>query len=134
MVPAARKNPPKGEDAERKSVAPGRGLRCFKCNGRGHKYVDCLLRNKTHCETPSHDSARSSAVHATQTGTQETLEDRSLRLQEELAEVEYQRMAQAYAGVDTVTGAVGPLYYSKVEIEGTEVEAMINTGSLATCG
>ena len=126
--PGSQKEPPKGEDAERKSAAPGRGLCCFKCNGRGHKYVDCPLHNKTHRETPGQDSARSLAVHATQTGTQETLEDRSLRLQEELAEVEYQRMAQAYAGVDTVTGAVGPLYYSKVEIEGTEVEAMIDTG------
>ena len=35
-------------------------------------------------------------------------------------------------GVDTVAGAVGPLYYCNVNIAGEPVEAMVDTGSSAT--
>ena len=53
-------------------------------------------------------------------------------LQEELISIEYERLSQAYAGVDSVTGAVGPLFYAEVIIENTPVNAMIDTGSSAT--
>ena len=36
------------------------------------------------------------------------------------------------AGVDEVTGALGPLYFAKVTIEGTPVDDMIDPGSSAT--
>ena len=54
------------------------------------------------------------------------------RLQEELTSIEYQKMSSAYAGIDSITGAVGPLFYAEVMIESTLVRAMIDTGSSAT--
>ncbi len=39
---------------------------------------------------------------------------------------------QTEVGVDQVTGAIGPLYYAQVKIEGTPVEAMIDPGSSAS--
>ena len=65
----------------------------------------------------------------------ETLEDQCLRLQEERTAAEHDKMSsdyQSHAGVDRVTGAVGPLFYANVVIEGTPVEAMIDPRSFAT--
>ena len=48
---------------------------------------------------------------------------------------EHEKMSrdyQTYAGVDKVTGALGPLYYAKVDIEGVPVEGMVDPGSSAT--
>ena len=121
--------PARGEDSrDQRGLARGSGPRCFKCGSRGHKLATCPQRGRPR-EAPGREQATSSAITV---APGETLEDRSRRLQEELVDVEYQRMAQAYAGVDSVTGAVGPLYYAEVTIESTPVEAMIDTGSSAT--
>ena len=48
---------------------------------------------------------------------------------------EFARMSYCYethVKVDQIVGAVGPLCYALVEIEGQEVEAMVDTGSSAT--
>ena len=48
---------------------------------------------------------------------------------------ELARMSAEYkacAEVDKVVGAVGPLYYASVEVEGVPTEAMIDPGSSAT--
>jgi len=39
---------------------------------------------------------------------------------------------QTYAGVDIVTGAIGPLFYARVMVEGMAVEALLDPGSSAT--
>ncbi len=68
-------------------------------------------------------------------GEPESFERRSQRLQDELAQVELQRMLTAYPGyleVDAVSGAVGPLFYSEVKVAGQPVRALIDTGSSAT--
>ncbi len=68
-------------------------------------------------------------------GEPESLESRSQRLQDELAQVELQRMSTAYRGyleVDAVSGAVGSLFYSEVKVAGQPVRALIDTGSSAT--
>ena len=48
---------------------------------------------------------------------------------------EWQRMNEDYrslVGVDEVTGALSPLYFAKVTIEGTPVDGIIDPGSSAT--
>ena len=65
-------------------------------------------------------------------GQADTLEDQRRILQEELISIKYERLSQAYAGVDSVTGAVGSLFYAEVMIENMPVNAMIDIGSLAT--
>ena len=64
-----------------------------------------------------------------------SLSERCERLRQEWAAAERQRMSEDYrslAGVDEVTGALGPLYFAKVTIEGTPVDGMIDPGSSAT--
>ena len=71
----------------------------------------------------------------TASGSGESLDAKCARLHEELAVAEHQRLLSSYVaspGVDMVSGAVGPLYYAKVEAEGTMVSAMIDPGSSAT--
>ena len=56
-------------------------------------------------------------------------------MRDELASAEIERMSaeyQACAGVDQVVGAVGPLYYAYVGIEGIPTEARVDPGSSAT--
>lgn len=65
----------------------------------------------------------------------EPLSERCERLRQEWAAAERQRMSEDYcssAGVDEVTGALGPLYFAKVTIEGTPVDGMIDPGLSAT--
>ncbi len=93
-----------------------------------------------HKGLPSEATGRRSNVQVTtstvSTGekTEESLEERCQRLQEELAAAELQRMTTAYAAsqeVDTVTGErLGPLFYSEVP-PGVPVRALIDTGSSA---
>ncbi len=61
--------------------------------------------------------------------------DRCQRLQQEWVEAEFNRMAGLYspgASVDTVKGALGPLWYATVQIAGTPVAALVDTGSSTT--
>ena len=65
----------------------------------------------------------------------ESLEERSHRLRNEWTETEFLRLAKSYqpsADVDAVSGSLGPLFYAKVNVAGTSVEAMVDPGSSAT--
>ena len=65
----------------------------------------------------------------------ESIDDACHRLQEQWMDMEFKRLTESYegsAGVDTVAGAVGPLYYCQVNVAGEPVEAMVDTGSSAT--
>ena len=125
------------------------GMRCYQCGDPRHKARNCPNKQT---ETPAQSgvkqvSATSTAATpaaaaeqpppsaAEQQPPSERLDDRCQRLREEWTAAEFQRMTQAYrttAGVDAVSGCTGPLYYTKVEIEGVPVEAMVDSGSSAT--
>ena len=80
-------------------------------------------------------TAMSSAVSAASDVEGESLSERCERLREEWAAAEWQRMSEDYhssAGVDAVTGALGPLYFAKVTIESTPIVGMIDPGLSAT--
>ena len=53
------------------------------------------------------------------------------KLHQQWLEAELARMKRTLE-VDTVTAAVGPLYYCEAEVEGQPVEALIDSGSSAT--
>ena len=91
-------------------------------------------------EAQGHDwnrwsTATSSVVSASGGGGGESLDDHCERLREEWATAEHQRMSSLHCsstGVDQVTGAVGPLYFAHIDVEGTLVDCMIDPGSSAT--
>ena len=61
--------------------------------------------------------------------------DQCQRLQREWVDAEFSRLAEVYtqgASVDTVSGALGPLYYATVSIAGSSVDALVDPGSSAT--
>lgn len=65
----------------------------------------------------------------------EDASDHCKKLQEEWIEAEFQRLSCKYAPggtVDTVKGALGPLFYGTVSIAGTPVKAWVDPGSSAT--
>ena len=111
--------------------------RCFKCGSLRHKARECPQR-----QPPTESSGRagtrtptSSTVTAARNSPAESLEDRCPRLQKEWRTAEHQRMSadyQTYAEVGKVTGAIGPLFYATVMVEGMPVEAMLDPGSSAT--
>lgn len=96
---------------------------------------DCPLKKPNSEATgkrPGSGSTNSGSVSAMKA---ECLEDRCQRLRHEWMEAEFSRLSQAYipqAEVDTVKGALGPLYYATVMICGVPVEAMIDPGSSAS--
>ena len=76
----------------------------------------------------------SSAASAASAVKGKSLSERCERLQVEWAVAERQRMSKEYcssAGVDEVTGALGPLYFANVTIEGTPMDGMIDPESSA---
>ena len=111
--------------------------RCFRCGSLRHKARECPQR-----QPPTESSGRagtrtatSSTVTAARNSPAESLEDRCARLQKEWRTAEHQRMSadyQTYAEVGKVTGAIGPLFYATVMVEGMPVEAMLDPGSSAT--
>ena len=61
--------------------------------------------------------------------------DQCQRLQCEWVDAEFSRLAEVYsqgASVDTVSSALGPLYYATVSIAGSSVDALVDPGSSAT--
>ena len=119
----------------RRSRRPGT---CYECGGSDHKWRDCPKLKPT-SETPGRRSntrvtTTSSNITSSQ-GSSESLDDACHRLQQQWMDAEFRRLVETYdgsAGVDTVAGAVGPLYYCNVNIAGEPVEAMVDTGSSAT--
>ena len=111
--------------------------RCYRCGSLRHKARECPQR-QTPTESPVRAGTRaatSSSVTAAPSSQAESLEDRCLRLQQEWTAAEHQRMSadyQTYTEIGRVTGAIGPLFYAKVTIEETPVEAMLDPGSSAT--
>lgn len=80
-------------------------------------------------------TAGNTEVEPTGQQVAEPLDEKCQRLQQEWSEAEYARMTAAYntvAKVDTITGALGPLYYATVFIAGSPVEALVDSGSPAT--
>ena len=61
--------------------------------------------------------------------------DQCQRLQQAWVDEEFQHLSEVYstgATVDAVEGALGPLFYSTVEIAGTPVNALVDSGLSAT--
>ena len=112
------------------SGRPKRDFKCFECGSTSHKWRDCPLRKPT--ETPG--KVRDASTK-TVTPTAEALDQKCARLQQEWFDAEFARMSRGYEGAVSVVqavGAVGPLCYTTVEVEGQEVNAMVDTGSSAT--
>ena len=133
-----------GDDVEKQtsSILPSsstvsRPLRCFKCGSLHHKARECPLRQPP-TESPGRAGTRtatSSTVTAAHNSSPEPLRDRCLRLQKEWTTAEHQRMTadyQTYAKVGKVTGAIGPLFYATVRVEGVPLQATLDPGSSAT--
>ena len=130
-----------GSDAKPQQ-RPYKVWKCRKCFGVGHKAKDCPQRDPP-TETPARVSTSMVTASRPALGqTEESLEQRCQRLRKELADAELQRMTSAYndhidvntitGDVKTVAGAVGPLYYADVQVAGTSVKALLDSGSSAT--
>ena len=107
--------------------------KCFECQSTAHKWRDCPLWKVT--ETPGQVRGANNAAITTSQSSTESLDEKCQRLQQEWVNAEFARMSCSYKAhitVDQIAGAVGPLCYADVEIEGQEVEAMVDTGSSAT--
>ena len=113
-------------------------LTCYSCGGVGHKQRDCYARRRpTEASGKGNTTGYSSAITS---DTTELLSDRCNRLQKEWTDAEFQRMTTIYRSknengkgiIDTVTGALGPLYYAEVKIAGVPVEALLDAGSSAS--
>ena len=110
---------------------------CHECQSPHHKWRDCPQR-KPPSETPSQNNRNQRPTNAvSQAAPSEELEDRCQRLIQEWVDAEFALLTQGYENevepkVDSVTGAVGPLYYCTVMVEGQPVRAMVNTGSSAS--
>ena len=116
----------------------GSTITCYTCGGVGHKQRDCYARRRpTEASGKGNTTGHSSAITS---DTMELLSDRCHRLQKEWADAEFQRMTTIYRSknrngngiTDTVTGALGPLYYAEVKIAGVPVEALLDAGSSAS--
>ena len=116
----------------------GSTITCYTCGGVGHKQRDCYARRRpTEASGKGNTTGHSSAIMS---DTMELLSDRCHRLQKEWADAEFQRMTTSYRSknrngngiTDTVTGALGPLYYAEVKIAGVPVEALLDAGSSAS--
>uniref|UniRef100_A0A1X7VFX4 Uncharacterized protein n=1 Tax=Amphimedon queenslandica TaxID=400682 RepID=A0A1X7VFX4_AMPQE len=82
---------------------------------------------KSTTETPGREQHSSNTI----TGQYHDNRDRVCeKLYQQCLEAELARMKRTFQ-VDTVTGAVGRLYYCEAE-EGQPIQALINSGSLAT--
>ena len=107
-------------------------------HGGGISVLQCPQQNAPF-EASGRDRSRrttatNSAVSAVSTVEGKSLSERYERLRQDWATAEWQRMSEDYrssAGVDEVTGALGPLYFTKVTIEGAPVDGMIDPGSSA---
>ena len=65
----------------------------------------------------------------------ESLKTRCQRLQDEWIAAEMKRLSTSYDGVadvDTVSGAIGPLYYAEVKVGDVAINAMVDPGSSTT--
>ena len=116
---------------------PVRSSRCWKCGSTRHQQRDCPQRQPP-SETPwrgARTGSNAAVMAARAPGLAESLEERSHRLRNEWTETEFLRLAKSYqpsADVDAVSGSLGPLFYAKVDVAGTSVEAMVDPGSSAT--
>ena len=107
----------------------------------GTECGDCPLCQQP-SEAPGRSGINSTAINSMVTAvsgqccpSDESLEERCRRLREEWVAAEHQKKSgdfQAYAGVDKVTGALGPLFYARVAIKGMPIEGLIDPGSSAT--
>ena len=114
----------RGSDLRTSDTRRGvRPRRCYICHSLQHQTYECPQRNDP-SEASGWDCSRqktatSSAVSAARTIEGESLSEQCERLQQEWAAAERQRMSKEYhssAGIDEVTGALGPLYFAKVTI------------------
>ena len=140
MVVAPKGSVERQEDTSSSGKLPsaGRGqdksrVQCYRCHGFGHLSQNCPLKRPSSEATGASTSqrsnpARSSAIRA---DSSEPLHDRCQRLQQQWVKAEFQRLSCAYTPegeVDTVKGALGPLYYATVSVSGMPVEALSTPG------
>jgi hypothetical protein len=109
-------------------------IRCYRCQGLGHRSRECPLRKSTEARGSTGETQPGSSSTVTAADAEDP-SDRCRRLQQEWADAEFARLSKAYTPevpVDAVKGALGPLWYAEVNIAGTPVRAMVDTGSSAT--
>ena len=105
------------------------GRSCFRCGSTRHKARECQQKK------PPDETTGRPLTSSQVTVSGETEDSRCARLQQEWLSAEHQRMMSAYkdsADVGVVTGAVGPVFYANVRVEGMPIRAMVDPGSAAT--
>ena len=112
---------------------------CFSCGKVGHRQRDCPLTIPP-SEATGHIKATNSVITITeslsQPKPQNSAADQCAKLHLALADPEFQQMSQTYTShtgdITAVTGALGPLFYATVSIEGIPVRGLVDSGSSAT--
>ena len=110
-------------------------IQCYKCHGSGHFARQCPLAKKHASEASGGGGTSSGTSSTVRADEPENPSDQCQRLQREWVDAEFSRLAEVYtqgASVDTVSGALGPLYYATVSIAGSSVDALVDPGSSAT--
>jgi len=108
---------------------------CFSCGKLGHLQKDCPL-SKPPPDSSGHSPKPANAISApVPTNAQQQHQTRRDQLWKELTTLEFQHLTDTYGGTNNVfadPSPIGPLYYAKVNIEGSPVEALVDSGSAAT--
>ena len=109
-------------------------VQCDRCHGFGHTARECPLK-KAATKARGGGGTHSGSNSAVTVARSEDPGDYCQRLRQEWVDAEFSRLAGAYcpeASVDTVDGALGPLFYATVVVAGTPVDALMDPGSSAT--
>ena len=109
-------------------------IQCYKCHAWGHTVRECPLK-KSATEASGSGLAGSGSSSTVTVDEAEEPSGQCQRLQQAWVDGEFQRLSEVYssgATVDAVEGALGPLFYSTVEIAGTPVNALVDSGLSAT--
>ena len=108
---------------------------CFSCGKLGHLQKDCPL-SKPPPDSSGHSPKPANAISApVPTNAQQQHQTRRDQLWKELTTLEFQHLTDTYGGTNNVSAdpsPIGPLYYAKVDIEGSPVEALVDPESAAT--
>ena len=105
----------------------------YLSSGSGHFARQCPLAKK-HASEASGGGGTSSGTSSADE-PENPIGDQCQRLQHEWVDAEFSQLAEVYsqgASVDTVSGALGPLYYATVSIAGSSVDALVDPGLSAT--
>ena len=100
----------------------------------GHLQKDCPL-SKPPPDSSGQSPKPANSISAPVPTNAQQQQTRRDQLWKELTNLEFQHLTHLYGGTNKIsadTGPVGPLYYAKVDIEESPVEALVDPGSAAT--